>query len=528
MPKAISQTVRVYGRAAKLWLTPSLVDLFFLFLLLACFGRPLSWQSLLSDGDTGWHIRTGELILRTGAVPARDPFSFSRAGEPWFAWEWLSDVSFALLNRWQGLAAVAAFSGAVLALAASLLLCWLLRRGAGFWIGVPVTLASVSACSVHYLARPHVFTLLFLTLALWVLDEDRRKPSGMVWGLIPLSGLWANLHGGFVAWIAILGLLVALNAAAREWRALRRYATLCVLSVAATFLNPYGWHLHQHISSYLSSSWILDNVQEFQSPRIRSENLEVFAILLLLGVAMASRFLARRQWFEGSMVLVWAFAALRSARHVPLFVVIAAPVIASECAAWWAGKARIARPKAVARVAWELSQDLGRWRRITLWTPVFCGLALWMTLTPAKLQDFPAERFPVAAVAGNLGRLQEGGAFPRGAPRILTSDQWADYLIFHLYPMTRVFFDGRSDFYGPTIGRDYVVLLSAGRGWRRVLERYGFQLALLPLDWPLGAVLEGDPDWDLVYRDAVSVLLVRKGRGLKEMAKTAEVLSVGE
>jgi len=91
-----------------------------------------------------------------------------------------------------------------------------------------------------------------------------------------------------------------------------------------------------------------------------------------------------------------------------------------------------------------------------------------------------------------------------------------------------VFFDGRSDFYGPTIGRDYVVLLSAGRGWRRVLERYGFQLALLPQDWPLGAVLEGDPDWDLVYRDAVSVLLVRKGSGLKEMTKTAEVLSVGE
>jgi hypothetical protein len=108
-------------------------------------------------------------------------------------------------------------------------------------------------------------------------------------------------------------------------------------------------------------------------------------------------------------------------------------------------------------------------------------------------------------------------------PRILTSDQWADYLIYRLYPRQRVFFDGRSDFYGPAIGSDYVVLLSAGRNWRSLLDRYGFQLALLPLDWPLGSVLEADPDWGLVYRDAVSILLVRKGSGLKEMAQTAEV-----
>jgi len=225
---------------------------------------------------------------------------------------------------------------------------------------------------------------------------------------------------------------------------------------------------------------------------------------------------------------VWAFAAMRSARHVPLFVVIAAPVIASECAFWWAAKSRAARPRAAARVLWELSQDFGRSRRITLWAPMFCGLAIWMTLAPARLPDFPAERFPVAAVTRNLDRLLGDGAMPGGIPRILTSDQWGDYLIFHLYPRQRVFFDGRSDFYGPTIGRDYAVLLSAGRDWRRVLDQYGFQLALLPLDWPLGAVLEGDPDWRLVYRDAVSVLLVRKGTGLKEMAKTAELCPVGE
>ncbi|SPF53572.1 membrane hypothetical protein [Candidatus Sulfopaludibacter sp. SbA4] len=319
---------------------PSLADLFFPVLLLAAFARLQSWQALLADGDTGWHIRTGDFILQTRTVPLHDFFSFSRPGQPWFAWEWLSDVVFALLYRWRGLEAVAAFSAVVLCLSAVCLLRWLLRRGAGLWIALPVALAAVSASSIHYLARPHIFSLLFVTLTLWLLDEDRRRRGPLVWILVPAAALWANFHGGFVCGLAILGLLAAVCALERNRPDFQRYASLAALCSAATLLNPYGWHLHQHILAYLRSSWILDNVQEFQSPRIRAENMQVFAVLLLFGVALVSRAFARRQWFEGLLVLAWAFAALRSARHVPLYAVAAAPLIAQELAAWWSRSAR--------------------------------------------------------------------------------------------------------------------------------------------------------------------------------------------
>jgi hypothetical protein len=121
------------------------------------------------------------------------------------------------------------------------------------------------------------------------------------------------------------------------------------------------------------------------------------------------------------------------------------------------------------------------------------------------MSDFPERRFPLAAVARNL---------PLVAPptRILTSDQWADYLIFRFYPRQRVFFDGRSDFYGPALGADYQVLLMAARPWPEVLERYHFEAALLPRDWPLASVLERDAAWRLVYRDAMAEFLVRRER----------------
>ena len=328
------------------WLTPSLLDVFFAALLLSAFAHPRGLRSLLADGDTGWHIRTGELVLATGRAPVADPFSFSRPRQPWFAWEWLADVVFAATWRWRGLGGVATLAGAVLALAAAALLARILRRGSGLWIGLAATMAAVSASSIHYLARPHVFSILFFTLALWVLSEDRIRRRPVVWLLVPLTALWVNLHAGFVAWLATLGLLVTLCVARRDWSGVRRYGCLAALCTLASFLNPYGWQLHLHIARYLNSPWILDNVQEFQSPHIRAEGTIVFALLLLSAVALARE----GDRFDALLVMVWGFLALRSARHVPFFAIAAAPVLASAAAANWARAAARAGERAGLRI----------------------------------------------------------------------------------------------------------------------------------------------------------------------------------
>ena len=477
-------------------LVPSPLDVFFGVLLLAAFAHPNGLRSLLSDGDTGWHIRAGELVLSTGHAPVADPFSFSRPRQPWFAWEWLADVAFAEAWRWRGLAAVASLAGATLALAATALLAYILRRGCGLWIGLAATMAAVSASSIHYLARPHIFSILFYTLALWVLAEDRKRRRPLLWLLAPMTALWTNLHAGFAAWLATLGLLLAACALVRDWSGLRRYGLLLSLCSLASLANPYGWHLHLHIVRYLNSPWILDHVQEFQSPQIRSEGMIVFALLLLGAAAVAPR----GDCFEAMLVLVWGFLALRSARHVPFFAIAAAPVLASGLAAYWANRASRAAHRGPVAVFWDLAQEFGR-PRASIWLPVAAAIAI--VLAPSAV--FPETVFPVRAVERNIQTLVPLAV----RPRILTSDQWADYLIFRLYPQQRVFFDGRSDFFGSAIGSDYRKLLGCEKSWRDLLDRYHFELALLPRDWPLNAVLEREPGWRQVYADPVAVLYAR-------------------
>ncbi|HJT87005.1 MAG TPA: hypothetical protein VJ732_04090 [Bryobacteraceae bacterium] len=500
--------------------TPSPPELLFAVLVLTTFGRASSWPRLLFDGDTGWHIRCGEFILRSGSVPVRDLFSFSRPQASWLAWEWLSDVIFAWFHAWSGLTGVIILSAAVLCMSGALLFAWLLRRGAGLWIALAATLATVSGSSLHYLARPHIFSLLLLTVGLWILDEDRRQPNRRLWVLIPVSALWANLHAGFAAWLATLALLVLVTGCRTDRAALRRYGLLASLCAAATLANPYGWRLHQHIVGYLNSAWILENVQEFQSPQIRAENMWVFASFLLLGISLAGRALARRQYFEGLLAFAWGLAALRSARHVPLYMIAAAPVIASEAALWWAARSARQHAGSPVRVFWDIGQEWGRARR-----PGICGVvlgcaALWIGPGRARIADFPASRFPVAAITQNLARLAPSSA----SSRVLTSDQWADYLIYRFYPRQLVFFDGRS---GPEVGREYQQLRAVRGRWAELLARYDFEVALLPLDWPLASLLERDPRWKVVYRDAQAVVLVVRPDGLKRRPGNAECQTVG-
>jgi len=173
-------------------------DCFFIALVswLFIFGAS-GWKSLLGDGDTGWHIRAGQYILAHHAVPTVDLFSFSRPGAPWFAWEWLTDVMYAGLFQMGGLKAIVLVSGLMIGMFATVVLRYTLWRGANVLLALFTTLLAAGAASMHFLARPHLFTLLFVPVCFWVLEADRRKRTRWLWALIPLTALWTNLHRDF-------------------------------------------------------------------------------------------------------------------------------------------------------------------------------------------------------------------------------------------------------------------------------------------------------------------------------------------
>ncbi|MDQ2901172.1 MAG: hypothetical protein M3Y07_15445 [Acidobacteriota bacterium] len=500
-------------RTRCLWLLPSLSDCLFISIILWLFVAGKGWSLLLADGDTGWHIRTGEFILDTGSVPFRDLFSFSRAGAEWFSWEWLTDVCFAEVHRLAGLKGVVLVSGIAIAACVTVLFRHMIWRGANVMAALVVTLLAMDASNLHYLARPHVFTLLLLAVSAWIVDLDRRRETPWLWGLVPIAALWANLHGGFLALFVLLGGLM-LDALAANRRRLWRYACITFACAAATLLNPYGWRLHAHIARYLTSDWILRSVAEFQSPAFRSEGLIYFEIMLLAGLALTTVLVTKKRYYEALLLLFWSQAALRSVRHVPLYVLVGAPILASEGTVLWNRLVAFRDRRSILGILRDVFDDFPRHcRRTSPWPVVLCVILALGWFAQDWPKDFPDVKFPVAALERNYallsGSLREK---TRDHARLLTSDQWGDYLIYRIYPYRRafgVFIDGRSDFYGERIGKDYLDLMNAQAGWRGIMKRYDFNVALVPVNWPLSELLKGDSGWRASYHDALGTIFER-------------------
>ena len=192
---------RVVLRTSKspllLRLLPCMTDMAFVMPLVFLFVGMQGAKTLLGDGDTGWHLRTGEWILSHGRVPSHDIFSFTRSGQPWYAWEWLWDVIFGWLHLHFGMSAVLVGSSLVLAMTFALLFRLARNRSGEALVALAATLVAAAGSTGHGWLDPPVHHAVYGSV-LYMLDKvDRQGASRrLLWVLPPLMVLWTNLHGG--------------------------------------------------------------------------------------------------------------------------------------------------------------------------------------------------------------------------------------------------------------------------------------------------------------------------------------------
>ncbi|HZQ69554.1 MAG TPA: hypothetical protein VFA68_13615 [Terriglobales bacterium] len=504
---------------------PSLSDLAFPTPILVLFWCTTGVGWLLTDSDTGWHIRAGEWILKNGRVPATDLFSFTKAGQPWFAWEWLSDVLMAVVHRHFGLAGIVLVSLLLLGATSVCVYRSTLEESGHRVIAIVLTGLAMSASTIHWLARPHLVTPLFAAVFCWALNRTKRKRGpAVLWALPALTILWVNLHGGFFVGIVLL-ITYAIGAVAEElihgarhnvWVRARKYAWTAVACALASLINPYGYQLHVHVAGYLGASFYFQRISEFQSIDFHSFTAAYFETLLVLAIAAAVWHLGAGRLVHVLLLLSWSHLGLFSARNIPIFAVVAAPGIGLAVREWleytdsrwplqWPGRfsASLAELDAGLRSIANIHQ-----RRHWHFVPWVGVLVLALLLThPGRVKalypEFDRNRFPVDAAVF----LSQRESVP--AIRLYSSWQWGGYLIYRLWPSFSVFDDGRTDFYGPAFVEEGLCAWDACPDWANILARYRVNAALLPVGSGLATVLHERRDWKPVYQDRVAVLFER-------------------
>ncbi len=527
---------------AQRFLLPSVRDIIFIFLFWSLLAGTLSSRPL-ADADIGWHIRTGEQILATHALPRTDPFSSTMQGQPWFAWEWLYDLLLGMLHQACGLNGVVWLCALLVAALFAMLLSQLLRRGTGLLLAIVLMLLAEAASTIHLYARPHIASWLFSLLWFVVLErwenwkrgeggEHRSVPWWIPW-FFPVSMLlWVNLHGGWLFGMALLGIYTfaafvesrcspdAFSAIRIVHRA-RAMAAAFVASGVATLVNPYGWRLHEHIYRYLGDRYLMNHIDEFRSPDFHGWAQRSFAVILaLVLIAFAGNHKKLRP-SQLLVVLLAAYAGFYSARNLPvssmLLVLVAGPILwesftslADKAGAWcWLrrGASRISGfSERMGLQEMELRGHL--WPVVSVvFAFAVCLQGGWLGSRQLIHAQFDPKKMPVAAVTF-LETEFDGKA---GTEPVFSTDAWGGYLIYRMYPERKVVVDDRHDLYGSDRIRQYLILTQAEPGWQNVLEDWQIRTALLPADSTLANLLRELPlDWRVAYEDKVAVVLERR------------------
>ena len=463
------------------------------------------------DPDLWWHLANGRLMVATASIPHLDVYSFSAAGQAWVMHEWLADLGMYGLYRLGGLPLLVA-SFALVVTAAAACLYWLLRRsGLSRVASVVLTMVGALAGSTAWGARPQLLNLLLagmLLVGLRLYRDGRLSP----WLLPPFIWLWANLHSAFVVGIIMVGLFWAGQAFDRRRGdesavpapRLRGLAFATVAGLVLAAVNPFGIQALLFAFGTLTSPLIQANIQEWASPDFHTLPgllLEGIVVVMLIGLATRRVRLPTSDWLLALGLLYLAFS---SQRHVPLFVLAAAPLY-GRCAQALLERFSRKRRTAGRRVAnRNMALGLANLALLLLAGGGMIAYRALPNLQPAHERSQIAASLPVEATAA----LQSFGR----PLRVFNYYDYGGYLIWSLYPDGgRVFIDGRVEVYGPKIFADYLRVNYLADGWAGVLAAARPDAIVIPSGHPLVRLLEQDPSWRQFHRDQVATVFTRVG-----------------
>jgi hypothetical protein len=299
-------------------------------LLLLLYIVLLPADRLLLDPDLYWHIATGREIWEGGSFPQVDEFSHTFRGHPWIARDWLADLIFFGAYSLSGFRGVAMITGGAVALAYALLFL-MLARTMRFTVAIGVATVALVLSVSHLHARPQIFAdglMVVWVAALARAVDAKTSPSLM---LLPVMILWANVHGSFVAGLALTVALAAEavleSPAGERLLVARRWAVFFVAAVGAACVTPYGARPFLMDFQLIGAHEAKPYINEWRAVSFETAPITLFAVLALLFLALLNG--VKIRLFRLTILVSIAAYMLTAVRFIFLFNILAPLLLAT-------------------------------------------------------------------------------------------------------------------------------------------------------------------------------------------------------
>ncbi len=489
------------------FLTPSIAGIIFISVFLSQAIFPA--HGLLKDCDTGYHIRAGEYILNTHSIPKHDMFSYLSPPLPWVAHEWLPEIFMAGIHKVFGLAGIVIFFSFLVSIVYCFLFKILLSLKGNIIVAASVIIFVIASSQMHWLARPHIFSILLILVWYYLLDAYQyNNQRNLLYFQIPLMLLWVNLHGGFIIGLILNGIylfgniveLISLPDSERNLHN-KKIIFLGLISIACfmvSLVNPYGYLILLFPFKLVSEKFIMNNIGEYLSPNFHSLWAIPFEVFLLFTLAVFAISKKRLNLVELLLILLFLHMSLFSARYIPLFGIIVAPIVTRQL--------KQLLEVSNGKVSYFLSKKGDSFSEIDasgnnfIWPAMALLIVVLLSYSGKITNDFDPNTKPVAASKFLEQEFINGNMF--------NNDEFGDYIIYRNYPAYKVFIDGRNDMYGVKVFKEYYTVIGFEAGWEKVLEKYNVTWIIFNSNSLLSRYLLQNKDWCLIYADkAASIFL---------------------
>ncbi|MCK5849484.1 MAG: hypothetical protein KAH23_01115 [Kiritimatiellae bacterium] len=423
-------------------------------------------------------------------------FSFAERDHPWVNHEWLAEYLFHL--------AYTSFDNTgllllklLLGVCTLILICLGIKNNCRSGIVQFFSLILIlSTMGYGFSTRPHLFTYLIYAIFLLIL---KRNPNNKIFMLIviPLIGiLWANLHGAFFLGIMLMLIFAfgkALSRLQNKQEVVWMPVSVAVLLIAMSFINPYGPKLWDFIfQSALKTRPYLSEWAPFNPAKHLGDHIDFVALTIFSILAISfSRRPRSIPWLL--VLLVSLVGAVLMRRNIPLFAITAAFVI-PEHLEDTAGNHLEKITSAIPRPALALILSL------------FILTTGWYTVAFNKINpteiEIPQNKFPEESLVFIKENNIKGNA--------IVFFDWAEYFIWHLYPNSSVFLDGRfrSAYSTQTID-DYTNFIYLGPNWDNALTNYDTDIVLIYKENPVFKEMLQRKGWILAHNNQLNALFLR-------------------
>lgn len=442
-----------------------------------------------ADPDLWGHLLFGSALL-DGTWHVENTFAYTTPAQPWVNHELLAELTMAGLYRLAGGAGLVALKLALGLATAALLWTTAARRSADATAATLAVVLALVVMTPGFMIRPQLFTMAFLAGTLALVHRADFGARGVAWWLPLVVVVWVNTHGGVLAGVGLVGVAIAATTAVAATRGTldRRGAAAALALLAALagalLLNPYGLRLLRFLVFEVTP---LVPISEWKPVPLGDGSFAAFKAMLVL--AAIGCVVVRPRLAELAIVAVTAVVALRHQRHVPLFAIAAAPLVAATVARLTertpANVTVLARRGLAGAAALQVAVAL-----VTVWA-WRGGIAVSPNYYPVQAVRFLAQN----GIGGNV-------ALPF---------RWGEYALWALPAGTKVAVDGRfTTAYPAPLLEDAWRFMAGGPGWDALLEHYPTDIVIADRKQAPAKLLRDDAEWQYVYSDPVSVVFLRR------------------